>query len=95
VQEAIEADPRPQPERENLLGWLNDFLDMAEDQFFLDFSVGKAAQQLCLGFKVAVDLGLWQDKNWALHEATARTPGSPFATWLPQIKAGDALARPP
>ncbi|HEX7759823.1 MAG TPA: hypothetical protein VF459_09990, partial [Caulobacteraceae bacterium] len=95
VQDAIEADPRPQPERENLLGQLNDFLDMADDQFFLDFSVGQAAEQLCLGYKLAVDLGLWQNKNWALHEAMARTPGSPFAARLPQIEAGDPLARPP
>lgn len=95
VQDAIEADPRPRPERENLLARLNEFLDLADDQFFLDFSIGRAAQELCRGYKVAVDLGLWKDKNWALQEAMTRTPGSPFATWLPQIEAGDPMARPP
>ncbi|HEX7760703.1 MAG TPA: hypothetical protein VF459_14445 [Caulobacteraceae bacterium] len=92
VQDAIEADPRPQPERENLLAKLNEFLDMAEDQFFLDFSIGQAAQLLCQGYKVDVDLALWQDKKWALNEAMTRTPGSPFATWR---RADDPLAQPP
>lgn len=63
--------------------FLNEFLNQANEEFLLGYSVGQLAAPLCKGYKAAVDLGLCQDKGWAQQEAMTGTPGPPFAIWSP------------
>jgi hypothetical protein len=93
VQAAIEADPRPRAEREKLLEDLNEFLDQADNEIFLDLPIGQLAQMLCRDWNVPVDLDLWRDKSWAQDEASLRARGSPFIG-LGSTPA-DPMAKPP
>ena len=40
--------------------------------------------QICRDLGLAIDLSLWEDEDWAIEEAEARTTGSPYAFRCPE-----------
>jgi hypothetical protein len=55
---------------------LNDFEDYSD---FGRKSTGEIVEQICRLLNLPFDPALWQDEPWAIAEAKAKPPGSPFA----------------
>jgi hypothetical protein len=55
---------------------LKDFEDYSE---FGRKSTGEIVEQICRLLNIPFDPALWQDEPWAIAEAKAKPPGSPFA----------------
>jgi len=50
-----------------------------DDLEFNDRPIGEMVASICRDLGLTVDLSLWEDEDWAIEEAQARTLGSPYA----------------
>jgi hypothetical protein len=66
---------------------LNDFKDHSD---FGRKSTGEIVEQICRLLNITFDPALWQDEPWAIAEAKAKPPGSPFADWPDTANDDDA-----
>jgi hypothetical protein len=72
--------------------------DGDEEADFADLPIGELVARICRDLDVDVDWSLFEDEDWAIEEARARPPGSPFALGGPRaVEAGsdDPPDRPP
>ena len=86
VTEAIEAQAEPEDsddgddsERERLLDALHERLEDMDDLAIGDRSVGEIVASVCQEIELTPDWSLWEAEDWAIEEAEAKTPGSPYA----------------
>jgi hypothetical protein len=66
---------------------LNDFEDYSD---FGRKPTGEIVEQICRLLNITFDPALWQDEPWAIAEAKAKPPGSPFADWPDTANDDDA-----
>ena len=66
---------------------------------FNDRPIGEMVVQICRDLGLTIDLSLWEDEEWAIEEAEARTLGSPYAFRRSEPphsrEAADRTADPP
>jgi ribosome-binding protein aMBF1 (putative translation factor) len=73
VGRAIEADAEDEDQEERLFESLDERLgDREDDDGYLDRPIGELVALICKDLGVAVNLGLWEDEDWAIAEAAAR-----------------------
>jgi hypothetical protein len=90
---AAEADG---PEAERLLADLEERLDDAEaGEDFADRPLGELVAGICRDLGVTPDWNLWRNEDWAMDEARANTPGSPYARPKPRRTWPDEPWRDP
>ena len=78
IQTQVDADR--EPERvERLYDSLHERLDDPDDTADIaDRPLSLVAAEICRALDLEYDIALWAEEDWALDEAEARTPGSPF-----------------
>jgi hypothetical protein len=90
---AAEADG---PEAARLLADLEERLDDAEaGEDFADRPLGELVAGICRDLGVTPDWNLWRNEDWAMDEARANTPGSPYARPKPRRTWPDEPWRDP
>ena len=73
----LDRETRERIDRELYEIWDDDrFYDYSEHD---DWSIGETIAMICKDLGLKPDWGLWKDEDWAIEEAEANTPGSPYA----------------
>ncbi|HVJ53003.1 MAG TPA: hypothetical protein VM689_11095 [Aliidongia sp.] len=91
VRQAIERDV-DESDVENLLADLNERLE--DEDILADLrerSVSEVVARICRGLGIKPDWRLWEGEDWAIAEAEAGVPGSPYAGRRPAANSD----RPP
>ena len=86
VEQAID-DQAEGDDVERLVTDLRERLDDEDEYDALDFNdrpIGEMVVQICRDLGLTIDLSLWEDEEWAIEEAEARTAGSPYAFRRPE-----------
>ena len=86
VEQAIEAEQDPKGDGSDTERRMDHLYERLEDEDeivrFGTLSVGENVARLCRGLGLNLDWDLWRNEDWAVEEAEARTPGSPYGrTW--------------
>jgi hypothetical protein len=80
VTEAIEAGESDEAETERLHEALFERLEDPDDEAdFADRPVGELVARICHDLELTPDWSLWEAEDWAIEEAEAKMPGSPYA----------------
>ena len=78
--------------------------DPKDKDDFTDLPISELIARVCRDLGMIPDWSLWEEEDWAIEEAEARTPGSPYApapfggggVWTEQVSdPGDARDDPP
>src|SRR6185437_7233157 len=80
VGDIIEAEPHLELETDRLLADLDERLhDGDEEADFADRPIGELVARICRDLGIDPDWSRFEAEDWAIEEARAQTPGSPFA----------------
>ncbi|MDB5464527.1 MAG: hypothetical protein JWP23_2916 [Phenylobacterium sp.] len=58
--------------------------DGDEEADFAERPIGELVARICRDLGVTPDWSLWHDDDWAIEEAAAKAPGSPYAAHAPE-----------
>src|SRR5579872_3368109 len=97
VEQAID-DQADGDDVERLVTDLRERLGDDDDYDALDFNdrpIGEMVAQICRDLGLTIDLSLWEDEDWAIEEAQARTLGSPYAFRRPDGSPGRSWSAAP
>ncbi|HEX3363697.1 hypothetical protein [Phenylobacterium sp.] len=80
VGEVIEVEADGDYDADRLLAERDERLeDGDEEADFADRPIGELVARICRDLNIIPDWSLFEDADWAIEEARARPPGSPFA----------------
>jgi len=91
VRETIRLE---QPDRESREPLFDALEELWEDEKYDNleawdtWSIGETVAAFCKELGVKPDWDRWKDKDWAIEEAKANTPGSPYAAGAPPPETG-------
>ena len=92
VGEIIEAETKSDFEADRLFAERDERLDDGDEEAdFADRPLGELVARICADLGVEPDWSLFEDEDWAIAEARARPPGSPFAA----ARADEVSPAPP
>ena len=97
VEQAIEAEQDPKGDGSDTERRYDHLYERLEDEAeivrFGTLPIGESIARLCAELGLKPDWDLWRDEDWAIEEAEARTPGSPYGRAWPTLDGADDAAR--
>jgi hypothetical protein len=96
MKQAIKAEITDKGAADSLYDEMTERLD--EDEAFEDFGdrpVGEIVALICHAFGLHPDWSRWAAEDWAIEEAQAATPGSPFGEGLIAVRFAEVTGGPP